>query len=406
MKRVLVIAYAASPYKGSEHALGWNIVLQHARFYEVDLITEHEKCKRDIEDYLLRNPVENLTVYYVQKTRLRMLRKVWPPSYYWLYRFWHRKVFKLYKSKLADRGYFFAHQASMAGYREPGYAYKFNLPFVWGPVGGAGIVSWNMFYYFSSIGKIYYLLYNIINLYQYIFSYRPKRAANAAKILLTATSENKIWAKKYWGADSFIFPEVGVGHEEKQLIDTLKAKPERKKKQVKFLWIGNFSEGKAPNLCCDILLKSHTKFSWTIDFYGDGPLLEKCQQQVMNDDRFMFHGKVERSLLLSRYRDHDCLLVTSMRDLTSTIIAEAITANLYIFAPNHCGFKDALGCYPKGQLIDVFNRQKFYESYIEKLNKFDCVASLGSCKNSEHSDQYLWDVKGSYLNFLIKTRIF
>ena len=78
---------------------------------------------------------------------------------------------------------------------EPGYLWKLNIPFVWGPVGGMDI-------FHKIIGKlgfkgfIYYLAYNFFNFYQMNFLRRPKLAAKKAGIgLIAATSENKRYLK-------------------------------------------------------------------------------------------------------------------------------------------------------------------------------------------------------------------
>ena len=39
MRKILVSAYACEPYKGSEQAVGWNIVLELAKTNDVHVIT-------------------------------------------------------------------------------------------------------------------------------------------------------------------------------------------------------------------------------------------------------------------------------------------------------------------------------------------------------------------------------
>jgi len=39
MKKVLITAYAVNPYKGSEDAMGWNMLLQAARYQQVIAVT-------------------------------------------------------------------------------------------------------------------------------------------------------------------------------------------------------------------------------------------------------------------------------------------------------------------------------------------------------------------------------
>ena len=57
MNTILVTAYAVNPYKGSEDGMGWNMILQIARFNKVIAITR-ENNKNYIDKYLAENEVE------------------------------------------------------------------------------------------------------------------------------------------------------------------------------------------------------------------------------------------------------------------------------------------------------------------------------------------------------------
>ena len=63
--RILYIAYAASPYGGSEEALGWSLPLAMSRIEgnEVHLITKVEQ-REAVEDYLAKHPETRLTVSF------------------------------------------------------------------------------------------------------------------------------------------------------------------------------------------------------------------------------------------------------------------------------------------------------------------------------------------------------
>ena len=51
MRKILVSAYACEPYKGSEQAVGWNIVLELAKTDDVHVITRANN-KIPIEKFL------------------------------------------------------------------------------------------------------------------------------------------------------------------------------------------------------------------------------------------------------------------------------------------------------------------------------------------------------------------
>ena len=63
--KILYIAYASSPYGGSEEAVGWNLPLAMSQNLDNDvhLITKIEQ-KEAIEDYSSKHPELRLHVYY------------------------------------------------------------------------------------------------------------------------------------------------------------------------------------------------------------------------------------------------------------------------------------------------------------------------------------------------------
>jgi hypothetical protein len=66
--RVLVSAYACEPEKGSEPAVGWNMVGQIARFHEVWVITRANN-QEPIEKALATKPLPNVHWVYFDLPR-------------------------------------------------------------------------------------------------------------------------------------------------------------------------------------------------------------------------------------------------------------------------------------------------------------------------------------------------
>jgi hypothetical protein len=52
---VLLSAYAVNPYHGSEDGMGWNFIMQIARFNKVIAVTR-ENTRTDIERYMKEHP--------------------------------------------------------------------------------------------------------------------------------------------------------------------------------------------------------------------------------------------------------------------------------------------------------------------------------------------------------------
>ena len=214
-KKVLVCVYACSPYRGSEPGMGWHYLRLIAAEREVWAIVEQEKWEADIKKWLSEHPSEMQNVHFVfiRKPRCRWLRKIWPPSYYWLYRVWHWNAYRIAQRMHREIDFDCVHQLNMVGFREPGYMWKLPIPFIWGPIGGLGLTDWRLLGLLSFAGKIEFSFRNIINWCHSHFLLRPKRAARKASktgTFITATSENQREAKRLWGVDSTVLCEVGT----------------------------------------------------------------------------------------------------------------------------------------------------------------------------------------------------
>jgi glycosyltransferase involved in cell wall biosynthesis len=134
-KTILATAYAVNPYKGSEDGMGWNFILQIARFQRVIAITR-ENNQTHIDRYMEENPnplYENITFLYFDLP-------------YWA-RFWKRKArgamlyYVLWQRALPrfikKQGLQFdiAHNLNFHNDWTPSYLWKLDKPFVWGSVG-------------------------------------------------------------------------------------------------------------------------------------------------------------------------------------------------------------------------------------------------------------------------------
>ncbi|MCR4309325.1 MAG: glycosyltransferase [Deltaproteobacteria bacterium] len=341
--KVLVVAYACSPFRGSEPGVGWGFVSALARCHDLWVIVEEEKFREDIERNLMADPQLGRSVrfFFVRKQRNRLLRKFWPPSYYWYYRRWHEDAYHLAQELHREVGFDLVHQLTMVGFREPGYMSKLGIPFVWGPVGGMGLFPWKFMHVVGWYGSIYCVGYNLYNWFQMKNLSRPREAARVAGIgLITATPENRDGALKYWGCRSSVICEVGLPRE--PVINI----PERTKGEpFRLVWVGQHIPRKALNLGLGALGRLPDDVDWEIHILGAGPRMvhwQRLANRLGIASRCLFHGKVTRDKVLDIMGTAHTMLITSLRDLTSTVTVEALAMGLPIICLDHCGFADVV----------------------------------------------------------------
>ena len=199
-RKILISAYACSPYHGSEPGVGWNYIYNMSNDFEIHVIVEKVKWEKEILKFKAENcdELKNIYFYFIPKKRNKILRKIWPPSYYWFYNNWQKKAFKLAGKLESIHNFDIMHQLNMVTFREPGYFYKFGKPFVWGPIGGLENAP---FSYLTALGLkplVYFGIKNIINYFDRIFIIKNRKVFRNNNVsLISATKGNSDLIEKF-----------------------------------------------------------------------------------------------------------------------------------------------------------------------------------------------------------------
>lgn len=402
MKKIFICAYACSPYRGSEPGVGWGFAYTLAQKHHVTLVTEQIEFKDDIERYRSKYPdlCRNLNIIFIPR-RNYPFEYYFKPLYYLSYRAWHKAVFEYVKQYVDIASYDIVHQLNMVGFREPGYLWKFDAKFAWGPIGGLGYFPWKFLPKLPLIYGLGYFAYNVSNYIQMKFSYRVHRAAKKAasnQLLISATAENAKFVTKYFCCNSHILSEVGVPS-----VSTQQFNHRSPSETLRIVWVGLMIPRKNFDTLINVM-DNLRELDIRIDAYGSGPNLKKYQDKIKKRNltqKITLHGWVERCDIISAMQKSHLMVITSLRDLTSTVLIEAMSANLPILAPNHCGFPDILNK-RNGLLLDVTSPKSLAVSLERNIKKLfadeELRTSLG--KQAGHdAKSFVWEEK---LNSLLK----
>lgn len=400
--KILVSCYACSPYRGSEPGMGWNFVQQAARYHELYILVE-SKFKEDLEQYFSQHPEEQINkhFYYITKARHKLLRKIWPPSYYWFYKSWQKKAYRKALELDASLNFALVHQLNMVGYREPGYLWRMGKPMVWGPIGGFNITAWNMLASMGWKGFVFYLSRNLLNLWQMHFNFRVKTAMAKSSALIAATQNEANTIKRLYGRDSVIIPEVGFSGKETSFVSHPKTGA------LKIAWSGQFTPGKSLNLLLEAL--EHTTSRTELHVIGDGECATRWKKMASRNQRVQTHwyGWVERSRAVEIMQSCDLFCITSLSDLTSTVLLEALSNGLPVIALDHCGFSNVITdeC---GIKIPIRNKRQVVHDIAQAIDKInsDETLRLRLSEGAHHRAlEYFWDEKGKAINQIYNNMI-
>lgn len=398
--KILVSAYACSPGRGSEPGMGWNFVLGLSRHHQIHVITEEQKFKTEVNKYLDENPVlkENLTFHFIRKKRNKTLRRIWPPSYYWFYRQWQKKAWELAVLLDKHEDYDIVHQLNMVGYREPGFLWKMNKPFVWGPIGGFENSPWKFIPSLGLKGMLFYSGRNIINVLHRSMLHRPKRAANhIPSALIAATQGNMVWIKRLWNREAVLINEVG----QEKATNSKPVKRDSSYAPLCIVWSGLHTPGK--NLPLLLRALKRTSFPYECHILGAGEMTRKWRKisaRLGVDHACVWHGWLPRGKALEIMKSGHVFCITSISDLTSTVTLEALSFGLPIVCLDHCGFSNVVTeeCGIKIPVTSPLKAAADFALALGKLYSDEEYRQRLSTGAIKRSADYNWDKKTENLN--------
>ena len=321
--------------------MGWGYLSAVAKHHEIWALVDGWEFGDELRKYKDDHPEElaNVHFIFVSCKPHPILRRLWPPSYYWFYNIWHRRAFRIAKRLHSKIGFDAAWKLSMVTFREPGYLWKLPIPFVWGPVGALGFTDWRMLSVMGVRGMLEFAARNLINWWQSRTSLRSRRAAckaAATKSLFAATGENQREMKRLWGVDSQVLCEIGL-HKLPEPVSGSNGEV------LRLFWSGVFENRKALPLLLSALEKLEGR--WSLDVLGDGPLRDEwhtlAERLHLRGD-INWHGWMERSEALNVLKNADVTVITSIHDLTSTVIVESMAYGKPVICIDHCGFADVI----------------------------------------------------------------
>lgn len=364
--KILVNCYACSPYKGSEPGMGWHFVHELSKKHELHVIVEGEKFEEHIDRYYKQHPEEKerIRFYFLNKVRHRTLRKIWPPSYYWFYQDWQKRAYKLALELEQKEHFDFVHQLNMVGFREPGYLWKMDKPFVWGPIGGFSNSPWSLLSTMGIYGMFFYGIRNLINSWQMHTKIRVRKAVSKAVQLIAATNDDKKALMRLYGKEAIIIPEVGL---EGASSNDLCLRQE--KAPLRLCWSGQHTPGKSLNLLLEALAIKHRE-DIELHIIGHGVKTKEWKRMAekLGLQNLVWHGWVERNEALHIMQNCHLFCITSLKDLTSTVLLESLSYGMPVIALDHCGFSNVLhnGC---GRKIAIKNKKQVIHDFVIAIDE-------------------------------------
>lgn len=362
--RVLAIAYACNPTRGSEDAVGWGWINAIAQQHDVTVITA-DYNRPDIEAISVGSSGKrnNLRFRYV-KNRPWHYRPwgLWAtieasfakPIMNLAYSNWLDHALRVAEDETAGGNYDVVHLITYVGWRFCGKFYRLNIPFVWGPVGGLMNTPWSLMPALGFKGACYYTGRNIVNSLQIALLPGPRKALKKADgKVIAATSEIQRALFAHFGSESRVICEVGTPD-----VGSVKPRLRAAGDPLRICWSGPHVPGKALHLLLKAAAMLPKDSNFSIQILGDGPFRQRWQRLAQSlglGEKCTWHGRVPRSVALETMASCHTIAITSLKELTSTVAIEALSLGLPVVTLNHCGMADMItnDCGIKLEVVSV-----------------------------------------------------
>jgi glycosyltransferase involved in cell wall biosynthesis len=345
MKRlkILVSAFNCIPDHGSEPAIGWGFVKAISERHDLHVLTEDAEFREKIESHLDLHPEmrRRITFHFIPSNMDHLVSGMWRPYLYLVYRDWQRKALRLARNLHERIGFDLVHHVTTCRYAEPGLLWKLPLPFVWGPTGGMENLPWRFIGSLDPAGILFHSCRNLVNSFQTRFAVSPRVAARrAGKGLIAATSENRGKLARFWGKPSHLLCEMGS-----ESADPRSPTLREEGSPLRLSWSADHNSSKALPLLLDAAGRLNGNVDWHLDILGSGSRTEAWKRKAERlgiDGRCTWHGWIPRQEAMEVVRKSHVFVISSLADITSSVLMEAISMGVPVICLDHCGFRDVV----------------------------------------------------------------
>jgi glycosyltransferase involved in cell wall biosynthesis len=330
--KILISAIACEPGSGSEAKVGWDAIKALSERHQCHVIT-HSVYRESIEAAQASGEAASATFHYhgalYKWHRNRLLARL---QSWRIYMAWQSDLLRVAQELHKQHAFDLAHHLTYATWRVASPLWEMPVPFVWGPIGGAGRMPSGFRSILSPTARLFEAARDAST---WIASHRTDFLAcvRRSAVVIAANEETEHFIRKYRGTRRLIrLPAVFFSDAQ---IQSLK-RSESGAREVQKLRIfagGNIIGSKGITLALRALAKAKQQglcFVYTIA--GGGPDVQKLKhvaQQLDLAGDVVFHDGLTGDAYRAALKASDIYLMPSFRETAGITMLEAILAGCY-----------------------------------------------------------------------------
>lgn len=388
--KILFLAYACEPNRGSELGVGWKWPLYLSADKDKDIyVITRANNKQKIENYWRENvQPDNLHFFYYDLPEVLLWAKKHglPVNIY--YALWLQGSGN-YARKLHKKYHFdMAHHITFGVFRDACALYKLHVPYVVGPVGGGEATPKRLLALFSNRERLKEMTRKLANFLSFVNPLFYKNF-NRASLILSKTEDTKRILKK-WSEKTLVRLEIGINEVSDKDISERKANS--------FLYVGRFTYWKGYQLALMAFQKyaeKHPNSTLKMIGRGDVNAINNFAKKHNLQHKIEVIPWIEQSELKKYYSSSSAMVFPSMHDSSGNVVLESLSYGLPVICLD-CGGPASILGQELGDLT-IQTKDKSIEEVInglvskmEVLNENDAYTISVREKCLYRAKQMLW----------------
>lgn len=336
-----MIAYRFNPEGRMEERNGWQRAMLAAQAFDVTIIFHPTlsipEMHRRMPSWIAQKGIQLVPVEH-RPIDDKLVRN--DLTFYAGYRHWQQDAYRVAKRIHATNRFDLTHFVSLCGFREPGFVWKMDAPFIWGPLGGTHYFPRKYLGTIGTLDAIRESIRSFLNCYQLHVSRSIHQAARRSSLVLAASHSEKRSLQKGLKVACEVELETGIDYEiappRVQCSD---------EDAFRILWAGRIRAWKGLPLLLHALSRIEKKDSIAVRVMGIGDLpgqYRSMAKKLRIDHLIEWVPWVNYRHSLAQYDWAHAFTFTSLRDTSGTGLLESLAAGCPIIGLNHQGAADIM----------------------------------------------------------------